>query len=233
MINIGILQTGSSPFASEEGEADYPDMVINLLASVDHDIEYTIFDCREGYIPSSVDTCDGWVITGSRHSVTEELPWMLKLEAFARNAINANIPIVGICFGHQLMAKAMGGQVKPAEAGWGCGLMSYRPTEGHEGNLPHEVQLNAMHQDQVVEAPSLADVFMSSDFCPIAGLKYSEVAFSVQPHPEFTTEFTQRLVENRRGNLIPADVADSALQRTSGPTHAPLIAQLILKTFNR
>ncbi|MEZ5904065.1 MAG: hypothetical protein R3C69_02820 [Geminicoccaceae bacterium] len=126
--------------------------------------------------------------------------------------------MVGICFGHQVLASALGARVEKAAVGWGVGPHHYAieerpgwmgPDQG--GAAPDGFTLNAMHQDQVLDLPPGARLVASSPFCPIAALAYGDHALSFQAHPEFDNGFERELIEGRRGGLIPADRADPAL----------------------
>ena len=151
-------------------------------------------------------------MTGSRHGVYENLPWMLKLQDFIRAVWQAEVPMIGICFGHQVIAAALGGRVEKSAKGWGVGLQEYTVKQ-HQDWMGEQqsITFNAMHQDQVVELPANAEVFASSEFCEFAGLVYGGRILTFQGHPEFTTEFEESLLKLRRGTVVPNPVADQAL----------------------
>ena len=108
-MKIGILETGLLNEKLENDFDSYPEMFASLLNRAAVDLEYQFFSVVRGEFPDSVDVCDGWLITGSRHGAYEELDWMLKLEALILELVDRRIPLVGICFGHQIVAKALGG----------------------------------------------------------------------------------------------------------------------------
>ena len=158
---------------------------------------------------------DAVLITGSSAGVYDNhLAWMEPLRAFIRSAYAVKTPMVGICFGHQIVADALGGGVRKSEKGWGLGRHVYdvksRPAV-IGGNLP-EFAIACSHQDQVITAPPEAEVFLASDFTPNAGLVYrSGRAMSLQPHPEFEDDYTVALAEMRRGKTSD-DVIDTAIR---------------------
>lgn len=207
---IGILQTGNLDGYLGETYGQYPQLFIDLLAP--EPFEYQIYEVVNGAFPESPMDCDGWIITGSKHGVYEDHDWIKPLEEFCRKLIKSKQPTVGICFGHQIMAQAMGAKVGKFEGGWGVGLNEYILTETGE-----TVRLIAFHQDQVLEQPENTEIFLSSDFCKIAGLRYSPTCFSIQPHPEHTISFNIDLIKIRRGKVVPEDVADSALVKPYEP----------------
>ncbi|MBL4667016.1 MAG: type 1 glutamine amidotransferase [Sneathiella sp.] len=200
---IGILQTGrvSGNLKLEFGE--YPEMFMNLLG--DDRFTYEVYAVVDGVFPNGPEDCDGWIITGSVHGVYEAHDWIKPLEEFIRRLVASNIPTMGICFGHQIMAQAMGGLVEKHPSGWGIGVQEYSDLETGE-----KAKLLAFHQDQIIEPPKNTTTTHTSDFCQYAGLRYSNTCFSLQPHPEHTIAFSRKLLTERRGSVIPETVTDTA-----------------------
>ena len=167
--------------------------------------DYRSFEVHDGDRPTT-DDADAWLISGSRHGAYEEHDWIPPLEAHLRTAFADRQPIVGICFGHQVLAQALGGRVEKFKGGWQMGQCQYA-LEGPfaESNL-NRANLLAFHQDQVVEPPLEATVIGQTDHCQFAALQYGNRAISVQPHPEFDDVFVNALLDER-GHLFPkADV---------------------------
>ena len=164
-------------------------------------------------MPDRVTACDAWVITGSPRSVTEQAPWMLRLEALLREARDAAVPVVGLCFGHQILAKALGGMVALAPNGWQLGRKDYdlalKPDWLPAG--PDRLTLHAFHQDQVLGAPQGSTRLASAEGCPFAALAYGEWAVSFQAHPEFSTAFELALLTELTGKSVPRGVGQTAL----------------------
>lgn len=235
---IGILETGrpASALAAEHGS--YSAMVATLLGAGDGVLQFKSFAVVDDAFPQGVEECDGYVVTGSRFSVLDEAPWMLRLERFLRDAIAKRRPVFGICFGHQILAKALGGEVRPAEQGWQLGVQSYRVVNrpGWMADAPETLRINAIHQDQVVKAPEGAELIATAPQCPMAGLVYGEDAVSLQAHPEFTLDFERSLLKANAGVTLPEDVAAMALDSVGAPgaeTDSLLIARLIRRFFLR
>ncbi|MEO0995542.1 MAG: type 1 glutamine amidotransferase [Pseudomonadota bacterium] len=215
-LTIGILETGPvmEPLLSRHGS--YPQMMERLLAG--RGFAFKSWRVLEGDLPATVDAADGWLITGSRHGAYDELPWIPPLEEFLRRAFEAQVPIVGICFGHQILAQALGGKVVKYEGGWSLGRQDYR-IAGFDTPL----EVIGFHQDQVIEAPEGAEIVGSSDFCRIAALSYGDRAWTLQPHPEFEPEFVSDLFEQRK-DLLPADLVAKALETLDGSYDSETVA---------
>ena len=221
-MQIGILQTGESPDALRADMGDYPDFFETLLAG--RGLTFRRWPVLRNDFPDSVTECEGWLITGSRFGAYEDHPWIPPLEEFIRKAYAARVPVVGICFGHQIIAQAMGGKVQKYGGGWSVG-----PTEYDFGD--EKITLNAWHQDQVVEKPEGAQVVASTPFCENAALLYDDRMFSVQPHPEFRKEFMEGLIKYRGPGLVPDGTLAEAKARIDTPLDSPKIADRIARFF--
>ncbi len=221
---IGILQTGLAPDALSPEMGDYPDMFARLLDG--HGFTFQTFRVVDGVFPPSVTTCDGWLITGSRHGVYEDHAWLPPLEDFIRAAFAARVPLVGICFGHQIIAQAMGGRVEQFKGGWAVGATDY----DFGGTT---LTLNAWHRDQVVQAPASATVIARNEFCANAALLYDDRAFTVQAHPEFAPDFVDGLMKTRGKGLVPDDLMAAANARLTDPLSDKSIAAQIAAFFKQ
>jgi len=221
-MRIGILQTGLAPEALAPEMGDYPDMFARLLDG--HGFTFRTWKVVEGEFPASVHDADGWLITGSRHGVYEDHAWIPPLEQFIRDSFAARVPVVGICFGHQIVAQAMGGKVERHAGGWAVGATDY--DFGGE-----TIRLNAWHRDQVVQAPAGAKVIASNDFCTNAALLYDDRALTVQAHPEFRPEFVDGLMKTRGKGLVPDEVMAEAAARLDLPLQDRTMAGRIAAFF--
>ena len=217
-MKIGILETGVLRDEMVGRFDPYPVMFERFIGRAGHEFEFEAFCVIGGVMPPSIHACDGWLITGSRHGVYDKLEWMAPLEDFIRELATARMPLVGVCFGHQIIAEALDGEVVKSEKGWGVGLHQYRIEESLSWmeTEPQQVEIYAYHQDQVVKCPAAARVFLSSEFCPFAGLSYGDSIISVQAHPEFTAAFEKFLLETYGSSVLPAAVAARARATMNG-----------------
>ena len=230
-LSLGILEAGRLPDGMEEIFGAYPKMFTSLLSAADPDIDFKSYPVLDDAFPDSHDECDAWLVTGSRFGVYENTPWMQRLSEFIRQAYALEQPIVGICFGHQILAHALGGKVVKSDKGWGVGVHDYEFTQRPDwlGEDDSEFSIHAFHQDQVVELPEQARVIASSGFCPYAGLAYENKAISFQGHPEFKADYMQALCESRRGTVVPVETADTALESLSRPVDREKSARWITR----
>lgn len=217
-MHIGILKTGHAPEELRMAQGEYTDMFQRLLGG--HGFVFTTWDVVDGAFPPDVYAAEGWLITGSKHGVYEDHPWIPPLEDHIRAAYTANVPVIGICFGHQIVAQALGGRVEKFAGGWSVGRHRY-DWQGQE------IALNSWHQDQVVERPERAETVASSPFCAHAALVYGDRAFTLQAHPEFDAHSIDTLIQTRGSGFVPDDLLAQAEAGLAAPTHNALIADRI------
>lgn len=209
-MKLGILETGQPPAEVIDEFGDYPAMFRRLFGEDAY--AYRTFEVVAGKLPDAPEACDAYVVTGSSAGVYDPLPWIEPLKDFLR-AAKGRAALVGVCFGHQVMAEAFGGKVEKSELGWGVGLHRYDVAAPQDWMEPvGRIAVPASHQDQVVVPPPGATVVAGSSFCPFGMLAYEDArAISIQLHPEFEPAYAKALIETRRGVRYTDHQADGAI----------------------
>jgi len=212
-MEIGILRTGAPPPDLAPRFGPYEDMFGRLLGP---GFEVRAYDVQGGGALPAPDAHPAFLITGSAAGVYEPLPWIAPLLGFLREA-KGRAKLVGICFGHQAMAEALGGRVERSERGWGIGLHDYdlwdnAPWMGEAP--PGRIAVPVSHQDQVVVPPPGARILAGNAFTPFGLLEWRDAAaISMQFHPEFEPAYAQALIESRRARVPDPDAAIASLER--------------------
>ncbi len=199
-MKLGILKTDTvrPEWVPEFGE--YPDMFVALLGRVDPAMEFVTYDVENEQYPDDIDEVDAYLITGSKSSVYDDKPWIPPLVEFVREIAARDKKIIGICFGHQLVAQALGGKTEKSTKGWGVGLHTHTFTETpawHDGG-DEQLHILVSHQDQVVKTAEGTRVLAGSDFCENAVCQIGDQILTFQGHPEFLPAYSREIMEFRR-----------------------------------
>jgi GMP synthase-like glutamine amidotransferase len=181
-------------------------MFIRLFRGVGANWTMDVYNTQHGQYPASFDAYDAVLLTGSRADSFSDEPWVVELRKRVTELLRQKKKMVGVCFGHQLIAYCLGAPVGRAPQGWGVGRLTY---DWHRPDLPHQgertqISLLASHQDQVFEVPPGASLVASNEFCPVAAFTVGDAVFCIQPHPEFEEALSEHLMDKRR-DLIGED----------------------------
>ncbi|MEM7193736.1 MAG: GMP synthase [Pseudomonadota bacterium] len=213
-LNIGLLLCDDVDPEFRSTYGTYAQFFRESLHRVDKNIVLTPFRCVEDDFPADVSDFEGYLISGSRHGVYDGYPWIDRLSEFVRTCYARQIKTVGICFGHQLIAQALGGVAEKADVGWGFGIHRSFMTKSPDWDGEEQdsgFNLVVIHQDQVTALPPGFETFAHSDFCPHGVISDNKLALGIQGHPEFSKEFCAFRAKYRR-ELIGEEVYEKTLQ---------------------
>lgn len=227
---LGLLACDSlwEPLRSAHG--DYAEMYSALLRAAGAEFDLESWEVHAGELPASSTVCDAWLISGSRASVFEDRPWIASLLDFVRTTHAAGVSQVGICFGHQVLAHALGGRVERAACGWGLGNieLTVRDRAAVPLNVPDRPRLFMAHQDQVVQLPAGAAWLAEAPHCPHAMFALDQSALGIQPHPEFSAEFMRDMTLDHSLNL-PEPLRAQALASYAAPVDSLAVGAWIAR----
>lgn len=200
-MNICVLMCGRANPDMDPSLPTYSELMAGMFHRADPEgrirlVEMPVID---GNFPENVNDFDGYLITGSPSSVYDPEDWISRLLNLVREIYEARLPLVGICFGHQAIAQALGGNVACSEKGWGVGIRrsNLLAMEPWMDVGARTCDLIYSHRDQVMSLPAGAKLLMSDDFCSYAAFSMGDTLFSLQGHPEFTRPFALGLLKMR------------------------------------
>jgi GMP synthase-like glutamine amidotransferase len=213
-MNLALLGCDDVPERHRHIAGGYRDMFAALLQPHVPGLQLTWIDLYHGEKPPEADAFDGYLCTGSRCSVYEDRPWIASLKNLVREVQRSRKPFVGVCFGHQMLAEALGGKVEKAPQGWGVGVHDMdivRPENWMSPQQSH-CKLQYMHADQVQRMPPQSTLLASAEHCPVAMFRVGETMLGIEGHPEFPASYVEALLLERR-ERIGDDVVTAALDR--------------------
>lgn len=210
---------------------DYPAMFRTLLASHIPGDNFDTFSIVRGErLPEPQDYA-GFVVMGSAHGVNDGLPWFEPLVDWIVQVVHLGTPLVGICFGHQAIAQALGGKVGRSPSGWNVGIKDYQVVDPQGQGLT--TAAHAFHQDQVLQLPPGARPILATAHCPHAGFFIDgSPVFTMQFHPEFTHDYAKALLTLTAGQVVDQRASEqglaSLMRDTDRPSHAGAIATALM-----
>ena len=234
---LGILQADDVLGNLVEDHGEYPLMFERLLRAANSNpqlqLEFVTYKVNKGIYPADIDEVDAYIMTGSKSSVYEQTPWVLELGKFVRSLHQRQKKFIGICFGHQMVAQALGGETRPAENGWSLGTKQTTPQRNAKPEAQPDLlagksfKLIYSHQDQVTLPAPCSTLLASTDICPVAMTAIGEHILSFQGHPEFSHDYAEALYRLREKNYPPA-IYKNAMVSLEQQEHGALVAGWII-----
>lgn len=231
-MKIGILNAYHFEKHPNTYQKAYAPMIKDYLTKYFNEFEFVEYMVAHDEFPADTKECDGYIVTGSPASCYEDEIWIKDLIQFVQDCHEVKQRMVGICFGHQLIAHALGGKVERSPKGWGIGVHDFAINK-HTSWMSGEQKscsLLFFHQDQVVELPKDATLLAQSDFCPIQVYSIEKHVFCFQGHPEFTRDYSKFRIEANK-EVIAKETFDEALKNIDDPTDEDVFAAWVKNFF--
>jgi len=207
---------------------DYADMFKAPLKHHIPNLVLATYSLCDGVFPKHEAECDAYLSTGSRQSVYNDTGWVKQFSDLVSKLALQKIPFVGICFGHQMLAQALGGTVERAGVGWGVGISTAQIKQpkswmtNDSSSLAPEYKLIISHQDQITTLPEHTQVLAANDFCPYSMIQVGEHLLGIQGHPEFSKDYSRELMLIRKEILGP-EIFTTGIQSLGLELNADLV----------
>jgi len=223
-MKIGLLVCAKDSEALIHQFGSIADMYCNMFNRHAPEIELKVYDAVKGDLPNATGDLSGFLCTGSPSSVYEDHEWIKELKVFVKAACQHKKKVVGICFGHQIIAEALGGKVARSSEGWGLGVQGIHIHQARNWMNPRAEHLNmpVIHQDQVTMLPPGGVVLAGNSDCRYFMYEVPNVALGIQGHPEFEKSYAEALYIRRR-ELIGHDIVSEAISSLSKPVHTHIL----------
>lgn len=223
-MKIGLLECDDVVGRFDGIEGGYREMFAALFPQA----QFRFYSAHRAELPRSTGECDAYMCTGSKYSVYEAHDWIRRLGEFIRELQNARTPFVGICYGHQMLAHALGGEVAKAPQGWGVGVLEVEVLRGEPWMEPRKPRLllHHMHQDQVRKLPQGSVVLARSQHCEVEMFRLGDAMLGIEAHPEFTVPYAAALIR-ARSESIGKERSERALESLKQPTDGNLVGRWI------
>ena len=233
-MKIGILNTDTLKTEFDTKYGQYPAMFRNVLLQADPNLQIHSYEVQSGDYPTALDECDAYLITGSKVSAFDDIPWVNELKIFVRSLHQHQKKLIGICFGHQLIAEALGGKVERSNGGWHVGVHGaiLKKNTVLFGSAQQEFNLIYNHQDQVLKIPRESILLASCKNCPVAMLTIEDHILSFQGHVEFDVAYAKDLLEMRR-SILGEDTYLKASDSLKEKTENAKVTDWILKFLKK
>ncbi len=231
-MKIALLQADHIPeYRHCVSGGNYPDMFANLFLKVSTIVDIDVFDVTVGQYPKDINHYDKFIITGSKATSFERLPWICVLENYIKTLFGLHKKMIGICFGHQILAQALGGRVERSVKGWGVGVQCIKILERQAWMCPFHDHLSLAfyHQDQVVDLPQNATLIATNTFCPVQMFVIDNLVWGMQAHPEMLRAHNHLLIKEQKEAL--SHCFESGMDSLRMRDHGRVVAQWMVNFF--
>jgi len=228
-VRIGILETDTLELGIKEKYGSYAEMFQSLFVSLDDQLEFKVYQVIEGEYPENMDECNAYLITGSKYSAYDNEPWIKQLQNYIVALHKHRKKLIGICFGHQVIALALGGLTEKSEKGWVAGnsISTIEKAKSWMGKAKKQFALLVSHQDQVTRLPVQAELIASNISCQNASFQIANHILTFQGHPEFSADYLHYLL-NKRRDIIGEEKYKKAMDSLQCDQDAQLIVRWII-----
>ena len=197
-MRVNILLCDTFPGRLPDFIPNYESLFFDLFDSIGLIADYRIYQTWRGELPPEINREELYLVPGSLDSAYDDKPWIVALLKWIECAYNRGARMMGVCFGHQVIARALGGEVRKYDGGFGAGVRASRVVdEAMKRYFPHQqMQLLYSHHDQVITLPQGAELCATSDFCKNESFRIGHQVITFQGHPEFTVAYSRHLLTN-------------------------------------
>jgi GMP synthase-like glutamine amidotransferase len=225
---IGILNAYHFDPTPGTYQDEYNRLIMAFAKKAFPDQQIRNYDIALGKWPASIDECDAWIITGSAKAAYDSDPWITELKKWILDLDRNKKKLVGICFGHQVIAAALGGEVTKSPKGWGVGVKDFKILKPQPWMKPalQQVHLLFSHQDQVTKMPDQAKLLAEDSFCEFQMYQIGEHILTMQGHPEFSSAFAKARLISRKEKVAP-ETFEKAMGSFENPKDDEVLAQWI------
>lgn len=202
---IGILNAYHFDPTPGSYQEEYGRLMMDFAKKAFPDRNIQNYDIALGHWPKSINECEVYLITGSAKGAYDSDPWIAKLKDFVVELHQNKKKLIGICFGHQVISAALGGEVVKSPKGWGVGVRQFQILEPQPWMKPalQNVSLLFSHQDQVTKLPKDAKLLAEDSFCQFQMYQIGNHILTMQGHPEFSVKFAKDRLESRKDKVAP------------------------------
>ncbi len=228
-MKLALIQCDYVPTQLRSQFGDYPLMFEKAFDVFDRKLDWTVIDICRGKHRFDVKNFDAFIISGSRSSVNDSKSWIDELVALINKIVDNHIPLVGLCFGHQAIAKALGGKVSKSKTGWNIGCVPIRLLACGQNvfDMTQDRYLYAFHQDQIEILPKNASCLGTTTVCRNFIVEFQKGVLGFQGHPEFDDTYMHALLDINIADLDSVRIADIK-QTLDQASHSKAVRRFIL-----